>query len=93
MEENKQTLTVTDRNRLHVDGVSSVVSFDSERIELNGVLGGITVEGEGLTVASLNLDQGQVSIEGQITAVAYGKSLAEKTPRHKGKTILNRLMK
>ncbi len=93
MGEQKQTLRILDRNQLHVDGISNVVSFDSERIELNGILGGIIVEGEDLSIAALNLDQGQVAIEGQICAVAYGKSQMEKTARHKSKTILNRLMK
>ncbi len=93
MAENKQRLLIEDRKKLSVDGVESVVSFDNECIELNTNLGGITVGGEELSIAALNLDQGRVEIAGEIVSVAYGKNQLEKTARHKSKNMLARLMK
>ncbi|MEG1661261.1 MAG: YabP/YqfC family sporulation protein [Clostridiales bacterium] len=93
MAENKQKLLIEDRNKLSVDGVENVVSFDNECIELNSNMGGIVIGGEDLSIAALNLDQGRVDIVGQIISIAYGKNQLEKTVRHKGKTMLARLIK
>jgi hypothetical protein len=41
----------------------------------------------------LNLTEGQVAINGLVNSLQYGKSQAEKSLRHKGKGIIERLLK
>ena len=69
--ERKQTLTLKNREKLALDGVLEVVSFDDGAVILKTALGRLTVEGEGLHVTKLLLDCGEVSIEGKIRGLYY----------------------
>ena len=89
----RQKLILTDRKMLEITGVSSVESFDSDRVELSTVLGGLVIAGEEMTIANLNLDVGEVAVTGYISALAYGKNKEEKTMKHKSKNVLGRIMK
>lgn len=93
MAENRQTIIIEDRRRLSVNGVNNVESFDENRIQLSGVLGGLDINGEQLKINGLDLDKGQVSISGLITSLAYGLSEEQRSMRHKSKNALARLLK
>ncbi len=69
--EHKQTLTLKNREKLALDGVLAVVSFDEGAVVLKTTLGRLTIEGEGLHVTKLLLDCGEVSLEGKIRGVYY----------------------
>lgn len=74
----KHSLSLTNRGRLVLDGVSEAVSFDEEVIVLATKGGTLTVEGEGLHVTKLLLDCGEAIIEGRITALLYSDRVAKK---------------
>lgn len=93
MAEGKQRLLMDDRKELLISGVRNVDSFDEQRIELDSILGGIDISGEGLKIAALNLDEGKVTISGQINGVAYVKSREERSVRHKRQNLIARLLK
>ncbi len=93
MAESKQSLTLEDRQQLHITGISNVDSFDESRIELSGVLGAIDISGEGLKIAALDLDKGRIAVSGQVTAIIYGPDREARSMRHKGKKALSRLLK
>ena len=78
--ERKQNAILRNRERLALDGVSEVVSFDDAAVVLRTLLGTLTVEGEGLRVTKLLLDCGEVNIEGKISALFYD----ERTDRSRG---------
>ena len=89
----RQRLALDERKELMVSGVKNVDSFDENRIELNSTLGGIDICGSGLKIAALNLDEGKVSITGQIDSISYVKSREERSVRHKSKSVMSRLLK
>ena len=78
--EKKQNAVLKNRERLSLDGVGEVVSFDEAAVVLRTALGTLTVEGEGLRVTKLLLDCGEVNIEGKISALLYD----ERTERARG---------
>lgn len=65
------TLTLTDRSRLSMNGVSEVVSFDENAVVLHTSLGTLTVHGECLQLRQLSPDGGQVAVDGKVTALVY----------------------
>lgn len=67
----KHSLSLKNREKLTLDGVSEVVSFDEGSVVLETALGLLTVEGTGLHVTKLLLDVGEVSVEGEISLLAY----------------------
>ncbi|MBU5257281.1 sporulation protein YabP [Tissierella praeacuta] len=85
MTENKikirnQNIMVEDREKMTVTGVEQVESFNDNTIILTTVKGGMTIKGEGLNIAKLNLDDGSVKIEGKINGVNYMNK--EGTPKN-----------
>ena len=69
--EKRHSLLLKNREKLSLDGVCEVLSFDEHIVLLKTVLGRLTVEGEALHVTKLLLDVGEVNIEGKIQAIYY----------------------
>lgn len=59
------------RELMSVTGVKDVGSFNEHEVVLLTEAGGLTIEGNGLHITKLNLDDGQVIIEGEIAALDY----------------------
>lgn len=66
-----QNILVEDRNRVTITGVEQVESFNDNTIILRTVKGGMVIKGEGLNVGKLNLDDGNVKIDGIINGINY----------------------
>ncbi|AIS53320.1 sporulation protein YabP [Thermoanaerobacter kivui] len=64
-------LTIENREKISVSGVTNVVSFDDETVILETDLGVLTIKGQGLHINKLNLDDGQVSIDGEVINLNY----------------------
>ena len=64
-------LTLAERGRLTMTGVSEVVSFDENAVVLETSRGTLTVQGRGLQLKTLVPEGGQVAVEGQIFALVY----------------------
>lgn len=64
-------LTLDERSRLTMTGVTEVVSFDDTAVVLNTVLGTLEVQGQQLKLKTLSLDGGQVAVDGHICALYY----------------------
>ena len=66
-------VTLENRRRANVTGVNDVVRFDEQEVVL--ATGGeeITLLGEGLHIARLNLEEGQLIVEGEIAGIEYGQ--------------------
>ena len=77
MEENKLTkahkLTLVNRKSGNFTGVLDVISFDISEILLETEQGMLNVKGKDLHVNRLNLEKGEVDIEGCIDAIAYSQ--------------------
>lgn len=64
-------LTLTERSRLSMTGVTEVVSFDENTVVLHTALGTLTVQGSDLQLKTLSLDGGQVAVDGSVCALIY----------------------
>ncbi|MBC8531419.1 sporulation protein YabP [Gehongia tenuis] len=62
---------VENREKVTITGVDDVDSFNEEEVLLITEAGDITIAGEGLHIAKLNLDDGQLIVEGYLYAVEY----------------------
>ncbi|HAN95846.1 MAG TPA: sporulation protein YabP [Firmicutes bacterium] len=76
----RHQLILAERERLTLDGVIHVESFDDQEIVLETELGGLVVQGEDLHIQELNLEKGSLLVRGYIQSVEYlGDSLGKKS--------------
>ena len=59
------------RNRLVVSGVEDVESFDEDVIVAYTTEGAMTVKGGGFRINRLNVEDGELEIEGEIDSIQY----------------------
>ena len=83
MEERKSRsphrITLERRQTALLTGIAEVNSFDEKEIRLMTTEGGLQIKGEGLHVKQLDLEQGNVEIEGKIDSLIYQqKGMREK---------------
>lgn len=64
-------LILEDRKNLSVSGVADVDKFDEETVVLITELGELTVKGTKLHINKFSVDNGELSIEGEISSLAY----------------------
>jgi len=62
-------LTLSERSRLSVSGVSDVIRFDEDVVVLRTTLGTLVVQGKQMQLKTL--EGGQVAVEGEIGAIHY----------------------
>ncbi len=67
----KHKVIIEQRERAALQGVIDVVSFDEETIIGETELGIIIIRGMNLHVNRLNLDSGELDIDGEIYSVTY----------------------
>ena len=67
----RHTVTMDNRERVLVTGVSDVGSFNEQEAILTTESGELVIAGEDLHMPKLNLDEGQLVIEGHIFALEY----------------------
>lgn len=96
MEERKNTrgrshnVILENREKLSVSGVEHVNSFNNELILVETVAGVLTIKGEELDVNKLNLEDGNVIIEGIIQSMVYSE---RDSFGSKGSSFLGKLFK
>ena len=64
-------LTLDERSKRPVAGVAEVESFDDTAVVLRTNLGTLEVQGQQLKLKSLSPEVGQVTVDGQISALYY----------------------
>ena len=77
--ENRRTLTAT--------GVSNVDSFDDETVVASTELGDMTVRGGKLHIDRMDLETGELSLDGEISSITYTEN------RSSGGGMFSRLFK
>ena len=66
-------VALTNRENASVTGVLDVISFDIAEILLETELGMLHMKGKDLHVTRLNLEKGEVDIEGTIDSFSYSQ--------------------
>jgi len=87
IEKKGHKLQLNDRKQGIISGVKDVISFDPEVVLLDTYLGLLTIKGKDLHVNRLNLEKGEVDIEGLIEVLSYSQvpTSAKKTENLFGK--------
>lgn len=83
-------LVIINRESMDVTGVMHVDSFDDEEVILETEQGLLAIRGEDLHIKQLNLEKGELAIEGLILELAYSD---DKRMRDRGKGLIERLFK
>lgn len=73
-----QNLILENREKLSVTGVVDIHSFDDELVLAQTDLGIITIKGDDLKMNKLNLENNELIVEGQISAIAYSDVVSSK---------------
>ncbi len=73
-------LIMEDRRMLTVSGVSDIDSFDEQTVILFTELGELTIKGYNLHINKLNVDTGELMVEGEIHLLSY----ADEQPQRGG---------
>jgi len=81
------SLTIEDRGKMTVTGVSDVDSFDEQTMIIYTDMGELTVRGKGLHISRLNTETGELNITGTVSALAYTDD------RTKGGGFLSRIFR
>ncbi|MCX7885461.1 MAG: sporulation protein YabP [Caloramator sp.] len=62
---------IESRQRIDITGVINVVTFNEENIILVTEMGGLNIKGENMKVNKLNVDNGDMCIEGEFISMIY----------------------
>jgi len=81
-------LILENRNNLSLTGVTDVDNFDEGTIVLYTQLGELTIQGKDLHINSMNVETGNLSVEGDIWSLVYGEK-----EKRKASTFLSKLFK
>ncbi|MBA1334619.1 MAG: hypothetical protein HPY66_2523 [Firmicutes bacterium] len=90
MEDKKHNLSIESRNHLSTSGVKDIYSFDENKVVLDTTLGTLTIIGEGLHINKLNIDDGNLVVQGNISSCEYSES---KNIRERGKGFFKKVFK
>ena len=93
-EENKlgkmQNIILENRNKLHLSGVLDVLNFDEQLVTVDTELGILIIKGSDLRMNKFNLENTELSIDGEIISMAYDeKNYSSK----KGESFLTKIFK
>lgn len=67
----RHSIAMSGREGLSVTGVTDVISFDEENVVLKTDCGGLSVEGSGLHISVLSLEEGNVVMDGRVNLLSY----------------------
>jgi len=65
------TLNLENRENLLLTGIVEVLGFDETNLMLETTLGVLAIDGQGLHIAKLNVDNGEMHVEGRIVGLYY----------------------
>lgn len=65
------SLILDNKKNLSMTGINDVLGFDEQTINVTTDLGGLVIKGSGLHISKLNLESGDVVIDGDINSLQY----------------------
>jgi sporulation protein YabP len=85
----RHSLHIDRRESVAVSGMTDVISFDEETVIGETEMGIIIIRGNNLHVNRINLENGELSVSGEIDGITYENPGGYS----KGKSLLGRLFK
>ena len=67
----RHTLHMEEREKVCIGGVMEVMSFDEEGIMMETTCGLLLLKGAGLHIGKLDLESGDVTVDGNIDSITY----------------------
>ncbi|MCL2592765.1 MAG: sporulation protein YabP [Defluviitaleaceae bacterium] len=86
----KHTVTMDMREIVNITGVVEVISFDEDMIVIETEMGALILRGNNLHVNKLNLDLGEIAIDGEVENLSYEDARGSSKGRG---SLLGRLLK
>ncbi|GAV24006.1 sporulation protein YabP [Carboxydothermus pertinax] len=80
----KHKVEIRDRKTIILTGIKQVLSFNDEEILVESVQGFIVLKGEGLFITELNLESGNLTVEGFLKEFSYPEEGPKAKERGKG---------
>ena len=74
--EMSHSLTLENRERLNLTGISDVDSFNEEEVLAICSCGELSIKGEMLHIEELNLETGTVCVSGKISSFSYSEKFS-----------------
>ena len=72
-------ISLLDRAQLQISGVCEVISFDEDTVLLRTVCGTMKIEGSAMHVSALNVDRGELILDGRVDGISYEGDGSEKS--------------
>lgn len=72
-------LSLENRKKLKLSGISNVESFDDKSILAYTNLGELLIRGDNLNIKKLTLDTGNLEVEGEISSLSYNDNTHKNT--------------
>ena len=73
------SIILDNRKKLCITGADDVMGFNEETVNVSTSLGNLIIRGSSLHINKLNLDTGEVEIEGVINALQYTDNKSSKS--------------
>ncbi len=67
----RHNITIHERNKMLVTGVVDVFAFDELQVDIETIQGMLLIQGEELHITRLNLDKGDLELEGLLSSISY----------------------
>lgn len=64
-------ISLDNRSKMTVTGVIDVAGFSEEKVEILTTMGRLTVKGKKLNVKTLNIDNGELKLTGEVKSMDY----------------------
>ena len=77
--EKKHSINMEERKRAFITGVTDVLSFDEECIVADTAEGALVFRGRDLHITNLNLDKGELNVDGEFTGISYEETVPFKS--------------
>lgn len=79
MEQQSHRLSLSERKKLTMTGVTEVVSFEDSAVVLQTCMGTLVIQGSQLQLKTLSLEGGQVEVDGTVSSLVYEEPRAERS--------------
>jgi len=66
-------LIMEERHSMTVSGVTDIERFDEEEVVVSTELGQLSIKGQGLHLNKIDVEDGELSIEGELDSVSYSQ--------------------
>ena len=81
----RHVLHLEEREKARIGGVLEVLSFDEEGMMMETTCGVLLLKGNGLHMGKLDLDTGDVTVDGSIDSITYSDGSFSEKPSFLGK--------